>query len=68
MVFVFILEHVAPASLFQQKTAIGFLAREAVVSLIGASPYIPLFIGLSLLTDSARHADTVRGLEEAEEA
>jgi len=42
MVFVLILEHVAPASLFQQKTAIGFLTRQAVVSLVGASPYIPL--------------------------
>jgi hypothetical protein len=68
MVFVLILEHVAPASLFQQKTAIGFLSREAVISLIGASPYIPLFIGLSLLADSAKQVDSTRGREEVEGA
>jgi hypothetical protein len=66
MVFVLILEHVAPASLFQQKAAIGFLTREAVVSLVVASPYIPLFIGLSLLVDSAKQVDYVRGFEEVE--
>jgi hypothetical protein len=68
MVFILILEHVAPASLFQQKTAIGFLTREAAVSLIGASPYIPLFIGLSVLADSVKQVDSMRGLEEVEGA
>jgi hypothetical protein len=38
MVVVLVLEHVAPASLFQQKTVIGFLIREALVSLIGHYP------------------------------
>jgi hypothetical protein len=68
MIFVLILEHVAPASLFRQRTVIGFLTREAVVSLIGASPYIPLFIGFSLLANNVKQVDSMRGLEEVEGA
>jgi hypothetical protein len=68
MVFVLALDHVAPTSLFQQKTVVGFLIREAIVSLIGASPYIPLFIGLSVLADSNRQHSSMGGLEKAEEA
>jgi hypothetical protein len=66
MVFVLVLDHIAPISLFQQKTVTGFLICEAIVSLIGASPYIPLFIGLSVLADSDKQLDSVTGLEEVE--
>jgi hypothetical protein len=68
MAFNLVIEHVVPASLFQQKTVIGFLIREAVVSLIGASPYIPLFIGFSVLADSVKQVDPMGGLEEVEGA
>jgi hypothetical protein len=63
---VLLIEHAAPAFLFQQKTIIGFLIREAVVSLIGALPYVPLFIGLSLLSAGSEHLTSARGLEEVE--
>jgi hypothetical protein len=66
--FVLVIEHAVPASLFQQRTVIGFLIREAVVSLIGASSYIPLFIGLSVLAYSAEQVASMRGLEEVEGA
>jgi hypothetical protein len=51
-VFALLIAHAAPAFFFQQTTVIGFLSREAVTSLIGASPFIPLFVAFSLLATS----------------
>ena len=67
MIFILVIDHIAPGSLFEQKTVIGFLFREAAESLIGASPYIPLFIGLSVLADDIEQVDSMRGLEEIED-
>jgi len=61
-----LIEHSAPASLFQQKTVIGFLVREAIVSQISASTYVPLFIGLSIVADSPEQVTAFRGLEDVE--
>jgi hypothetical protein len=47
-----VIDHVLPASLFQQRTIMGLLFREWVVSLAGALLYVPLFIGLSLLSET----------------
>jgi hypothetical protein len=52
--YLLLLEHAALNVLFQQKTVVAYLIREAVVSLIGASFYIVFFIGLSLLAASDR--------------
>jgi hypothetical protein len=68
LAFILVIDHIAPGSLFQQKTVIGFLLREAVESLVGASPYIPLFIGLSVLAYSAEQVTSIRRLEEVEDA
>lgn len=68
LAFILVIDHMAPDSLFQQKTVIGFLFREAVESLVGASPYIPLFIGLSVLAYSAEQVTSIRGLEKVEDA
>jgi hypothetical protein len=40
-----------PALLAHQTTTAGFLFVEAVGSLIGAFPYVPLFVALSSLAD-----------------
>jgi hypothetical protein len=68
LAFILVIDHIAPDSLFQHKTVIGFLFREAVESLIGASPYIPLFIALSVLACSAEQITLMRGLDEVEGA
>jgi hypothetical protein len=67
MTFVLLTEHAAPAILFQQKTVAGFLVREAIQSLIGASIYVPLFIGLSLLASGGEQVTPFTGLEEVEQ-
>lgn len=41
--------HLLPDFLFQQSTVMGFLVRQAIESLIGAFPYVLLFIALSVL-------------------
>lgn len=45
----FLINHVLPVWFFQQRTVPGLLFRQWVVSMIGASLYVPLFIALSLL-------------------
>ena len=67
-VLVLLIEHSAPAFLFQQKTVFGFLVREAIVSLIAASTYVPLFIGLSLLANRTQQTRPFSGAETAEES
>jgi hypothetical protein len=44
-----LINHVLPDSLFQQRTVPGFLVRQWVISLVGASLYVPIFIAISLL-------------------
>lgn len=44
-----LLNQVSLSAVFHPKTIVGYLVIEAILSLIGASPYILLFIGLSLL-------------------
>jgi hypothetical protein len=68
LAFILVIDHIAPDSLFQQKTVISFLLREAVESLVGASPYIPLFVGLAVLAYSTQKVTSIRGLKEVEDA
>ncbi len=60
-----LIDHVVPISFFQQRTIMGLLFREWVVSLAGALLYIPLFIGLSLLAESSPNGSADHLAEEA---
>jgi hypothetical protein len=63
-----VINHVLPASLFQQRTVLGLLVREWVVSLAGALLYVPLFIGLSLIAESLESSPNGSSDHLAEEA
>jgi hypothetical protein len=49
MIIQWLFAHAIPPIFFRQTTIPGFLLREALTSLLGALPYIPFFIALSLL-------------------
>ena len=48
------IEHLFPPSFFDQKTMLDLLVREALTSLLGCLPYIPLFIGFATISRASR--------------